>query len=649
MKKIQGQAEWKINFHNLLYEYAVLLDQIGENEGAEAVRASLTRVRADKVRVVFAGGFNTGKSTLINAVLGRKQMHTGMTQKADRAEEIAYDKDGRIFFVDTPGLDPENLADMKLLSNADVTVYILNAGSLFTAEERYVAQRLYEKWLRGAVFFVVNWIDMIPAGEEESVRARMCQCLAGLFEEETGRPDKAFYGKRVFFTNGLLAECARTHSLLEVRQGRRKILVEAGPEDLECSGLPEFEWALKEYLASPAVGRECYWNSLNILKVAYGKAKSLMEEQRQLLEKEAGELTEEEYGLQQESLHLVSVFHKIEEICLQFFEEIRISAGASYDSFVRDIDNHWNAYFSVAKVDFGLKEEARIASLQIKYSSKQLLAQNHQLTEKEQWERDAEFQEITRCISLKIQEYIKNRSAEMESQIRLECEKILFAYEKRFEEACSNIVSVSLEEMDISDIICKVMEKNGIKTDAKTVKAAKPEQLLLSLALFQNTTMAYDSLFVEQTTQELIVDGIYRKLYGLCVTAAIGCMTGSFFIGLLAHGLYKMFRRYEKASDLGHHLLLESREGAVKALRDGRGVFMSQLEYEFENGFAGSRRLLLGTSEALIRLKKTQIEEIKKSMQELEIKKKIHFREEQTVLGRMWDICQELEGVLSSF
>lgn len=144
--------------------------------------------------LVVVGEFNSGKSTVINAVLGSKFLECGVVPTTNEiamlrygaCDESALDKDGRLVrslpadllrtvtIVDTPGtnviLDRQQRLTEEYVPRADLVVFVLSADRPLTESE--IAFMKYIRQWGKKMLFVVNKIDLLESAEEvEQVQA----------------------------------------------------------------------------------------------------------------------------------------------------------------------------------------------------------------------------------------------------------------------------------------------------------------------------------------------------------------------------------------------------------------------------------------------------------------------------------------------
>lgn len=189
------------------------------------------KTKADAVIMVY-GVYNAGKSTLINALLGREDAETDDIPLTDRVSAYQW---GQYSILDTPGVDApiehENITNAQMLK-ADAIIFVVDPVG--TAEEAKTLSVLMDLQQAGKqVFLVLN--EKKPIGEEDFIklkdqtRERLQQIAAerGLRDVLKSIPIVRINAKRAL-------------------QGQLK----NQPKLVELSGYPAFEKQLREFLQS---------------------------------------------------------------------------------------------------------------------------------------------------------------------------------------------------------------------------------------------------------------------------------------------------------------------------------------------------------------------------------------------------------------
>ena len=136
--------------------------------------------------VSIIGRPNTGKSTLLNQLVGEKVAIVSPVPQTTRTSVrvIFTDERGQIVFVDTPGwhsgrdgLDRfMNRSSQNSLDGVDVVVYVVDTSKPIGEEEHQIAQRL--KSVKVPVVMVLNKIDL---------KGKFVHQYIALWEEAKGR------------------------------------------------------------------------------------------------------------------------------------------------------------------------------------------------------------------------------------------------------------------------------------------------------------------------------------------------------------------------------------------------------------------------------------------------------------------------------
>lgn len=120
--------------------------------------------------VSIVGRPNAGKSTLLNAIIGKKiAITSGVAQTTRNIIQGIYNKDDlQIVFVDTPGIHkPQNKLGTVLnkqayysFSDVDVILFLIDVTQEFGKGDNFILEKLKENDI--PVILVLNKIDKIP-------------------------------------------------------------------------------------------------------------------------------------------------------------------------------------------------------------------------------------------------------------------------------------------------------------------------------------------------------------------------------------------------------------------------------------------------------------------------------------------------------
>jgi len=166
----------------------LVLVQLGiEQEDQEALRQSIQQLD-EFFLIVVVGEFNSGKSSVINALLGQRLLEEGVTPTTSQIHIVRYgEKQQRtvaserqilLFFpvaflselsiVDTPGTNAvirehESITS-RFVPRSDLVLFITSADRPFTESERLFLEHIRE-WGK-KVIFVINKIDILQSEQE---------------------------------------------------------------------------------------------------------------------------------------------------------------------------------------------------------------------------------------------------------------------------------------------------------------------------------------------------------------------------------------------------------------------------------------------------------------------------------------------------
>jgi len=141
--------------------------------------------------LVVAGEFNSGKSSVLNALLGAPLLKQGVTPTTDRIQLLAYGQGGEeplgeeairlnfpiellktLRFVDTPGTNAviarHQLLTERFLPRADLILFVTSADRPFTESERRFLD-LIRSWGK-KIALVINKADLLDEAGKQEVR-----------------------------------------------------------------------------------------------------------------------------------------------------------------------------------------------------------------------------------------------------------------------------------------------------------------------------------------------------------------------------------------------------------------------------------------------------------------------------------------------
>lgn len=218
--------EEKLLLTNLLDEIEILSD-----EGLKDKLTSVIENLDNLFSIVFIGEFSTGKSSIINTLLGLDVLPEGITPTTDEITVMKYGdqklesiEDGSrvvalpedrlkgILLIDTPGtnvtIEQHQKITEEFIPKADIVFFTIGAERAVTGSEAKLIEFIKEGWLKNIVF-VLNKID-ITKDEQE---------LDQLMTHTSNELERAFNFKpHIIPVSAKLAKQARAESNSELLQ-----------------------------------------------------------------------------------------------------------------------------------------------------------------------------------------------------------------------------------------------------------------------------------------------------------------------------------------------------------------------------------------------------------------------------------------------
>lgn len=146
----------------------------------------------------------------LNETDQKKIEEDGLCDRFSDVSHVEMESDDDLFkdgvqLIDSPGLEEANSrtkTTSQYVPKSNAIIFMLNAASLFSAQERnYIFRNFAGKQLRN-IFFVVNRTDNLGPGQlEETVKPAVREVLSDVFARKDGVFDESLYDKRVFYTN----------------------------------------------------------------------------------------------------------------------------------------------------------------------------------------------------------------------------------------------------------------------------------------------------------------------------------------------------------------------------------------------------------------------------------------------------------------
>lgn len=203
----QKQEDLLKDERRLMNDLQLALGRLGiEREDQEALQQSIQQL--DEIfLIVVVGEFNSGKSAMINALLGQRLLEEGVTPTTTKIHLLRHGETqqrtviserqilltspveflSELSIVDTPGTNAvireHEIITSRFIPRSDLVLFITSADRPFTESERVFLEHIRE-WGKKVVF-VVNKIDILKNDEERSQIENFIQKNARPFLRDT--------------------------------------------------------------------------------------------------------------------------------------------------------------------------------------------------------------------------------------------------------------------------------------------------------------------------------------------------------------------------------------------------------------------------------------------------------------------------------
>lgn len=657
------------NICSHLENYISAANGMGMSEALDPISTLCRTYRSGDKRVVFIGTSNSGKSTLINALLGNCLLSTSMKTETSMVTHIHYgEPDGSVklykkelslgalempieqffreyrasdvtaevlqklesaavqtpvqkkgfVFVDTPDfqLQPENSEAVALEADrADAVVVVLNANRLLELAEREWVWAHLCNGNRQKVFIAVNWSEYISDEDFAGLDIHLRNGLAPLFLKN-GHFSPELFEQRVFYVDALLAENARTGNMATVRKNGKFVMVPVPPQDLAFSGIPELEKALEDYLAQPREETGYYVRCIERMQQLNQQARDFLQDQKQYFRQKEADLEcrkQQLIGEQEKAAEILTRIRKLFDLAGQ---ELTTSTMTCYDRFLHDVAADWEAYANREHLDFGLLAQAKIAGLQLKQGFRDL---EKKWTDQTEWtEEDRSYQEqlneIVKPIIDAAMNYLTQNLKTMVATANSEADRVIQKYIALLEQQCEDLEKINntyFLKVDALEGIISQLGNDSIMPETH----GSATNIMLSLVLFQNTAMAYDMMFHDISVDKLIQEGVNRKASMLLVDFSIGILTGGgYWAAMLLREAYLIFCRVRRADQYGKEIFCSFKEPVLQILHGARDYIIESTQKIHEENLydlhAGLSRVYLSRIEEAEKLLERNLQEL---------------------------------------
>ncbi|MBP3854774.1 MAG: dynamin family protein [Ruminiclostridium sp.] len=588
------------------------------NVQSEAILRQLESMKEGVFSVMFTGIFSSGKSTLINAMLGKKLLQASVKpetavltklifQKKDERvvvvkKDLDNDKkpvkaimslndffkeyrvsqedpekfiktvdhaiielrdkgiaDGMVQFMDSPGTlasAADTAVAHKFLAGANAVVYLMNAKNAFQEPDKiYIKENYSGKHLQN-IFFAINQCDLLTDPEYDDLEEETRKQLKEVYTDSNGKFDKDLYNRRVFFISGYEAFMARIGEKIITRRG------EIIP-DLKKSNIEAFEGALEEFLTGGGRDKAAFEGYMPQLNKTY---KAVCDEylcQKRRYEQSEKEIQESIDSFENNKKKLEDIYRGISESSKSCVRNIRDDFSKIYDNSVNHIYSGWEEYFSNKPVKLGMGN----------YMG--LLFDNILKKFRDEEVSEEKMKKHTEPLQKAISEYLKPQQESMSEDIKNAVSVRVNELAGQFETYTKLIGDLNMP-ITTEDIIQTLIESLPDDAEVKggSLNGSMAQIIMGIIAMDPEVVM--NGMSGQKKTSSALFDVL---LNSVIETVALYLVWWPIGLGMLAVRLFKMIRGGKLAKGATEkQLLIGMRDGTVEAMRDNKEKSMNELE-----------------------------------------------------------------------
>ncbi len=393
MNELNNYSDYKstvLKVISYLKKVSEFNESLAIDKGNESIQEAIRRLENDTFNIAVVGEFNRGKSSVINALLGKKnvlpvsimpctaainkvtygvepyaevfykdgssekldlttgsdilkQYLTKLTEessaKADLIKEVLiyypveYCRNG-VTIIDTPGLN-DDLAMSKItfsvLPDVDVAIMVLMAKAPYSESENDFLDNKILAGNLGRVIFVVNGIDQVESDEDKQ---RIITEIRKRIETSSLKRVKAVFGEDSKEVNDYKNKLGNIKIFGLSARNAVKAKEEKNTELLQESKFPEFEKELERFIVEER-GVISLLNPINKLKTASIEIMRCCAERETAMKMDLNEFVAKCNKAESE-------IKKLRDKQTAELERINDAAQTTYQNLTPEINNFWN-------------------------------------------------------------------------------------------------------------------------------------------------------------------------------------------------------------------------------------------------------------------------------------------------------------------
>lgn len=591
-----------------------------ENE-EKALDSYLKTLREGIFQVLFTGGFNAGKSTLLNALMRKMVLRTNISAETAVITKIVFNAEEKVivyrkqidkktglpktetytveeFFerfrvsqerpdlfddvdyvqlqqsqdgiggsmvqlVDSPGTlnsKEDTEVSRRFAEKASAIVYLINSSMPFVHEDKEYIRTHFEGRGMKNLFFVFNRFDSLNPGDREDLKERARQQLRKVFTVN-GAFDEELFKNRVFYTNAYGSMNTRTGRDTPTPFGNLRI-------NDESTGVPGFEEALGKFLASGNRDRDAFAAAIPRLAAVYKTAKTKAAQEISMYREGREKLKKDQENLRVSMEKIERILQGIENTCLVTATELVGDIKRDYDSFVLSVESGWDSHFEspgvLDRIDFNTMDMIKLA-----------------LT------RDLEKKKARiKPIQEEIQKYVESASAQLGRNIKESIEaktKKLETSLKLYQDQLDSL-ETPININEILNSIASVLAPNEVHAPGLRVNTF---QLLLGI-IGTDPEIAVDALSGVKSNKEAVISSICKNVFEYIAVFVVAWPIG---IAMLVKRAYDIIKGWKQGGKDGAKELLKGmKPEIIGELRTAKTQLAMDMEKKIGGGFIRAGR-----------------------------------------------------------
>lgn len=393
-------------FVNNLNEFAQTLGNpklIGLCEDSKTIISNAEDFRKGIFKILIMGAFKTGKSTLLNSIIGTKLVATRAISctaiitlivfgeeddkveiyykdkapetitkseylsryKLDIADEEEIETTGMasrfkdiefaivksnynlfrsgVRFIDSPGLEDKlslNETTSNFVPKSNAIIYVLNALQLFTKHDKELISKNFKDKNNLNVFFVVNNFNRLNDDDDrQDVVDKTKAYLERCFCKEDGSPDEDLFNKRVFFVNALKAFDSKVKTENELLN---KYSTSDRNQLYKDSEVKRLEDEIQNFVTTDSRLKTAIMTNIRVLSERYFKAIDKVNYDLKALQLPLEELKERGSQAEKILLNAKKEFKRIDSSFEIFKTSCFLNLAKSFDDRIRALERDWD-------------------------------------------------------------------------------------------------------------------------------------------------------------------------------------------------------------------------------------------------------------------------------------------------------------------